>query len=303
LNEIESQIDSSFRTDITSLLNDCAINTGPEVGKKELFFHVALSIESHNNNIVKNLAYLYDNHDFHSFSISLYEQSIQRNYNVNGGRYDLSLLLSSALVCPSHLSSIEEGMWFYDRMISRLDEILHLLFHSVHLLSLGEPNPINFISGFPQGWSYLARPFSPLIEKLSIIFSLIFHPTLYPEFQFSSDQKPGEVQPQIRLGVVGEKGANTSPGNLIERVLSGLVEEGEVHLTFFDYPPPHSFPTTFSSHMAWIAHEVETIDPTNLTSSQLTIQSCNLDLLLYLSLPYDRFIWLLGFIHWLFVII
>ena len=271
-----------------------------EVGK-EILFHAALSVWPWNVYASKNLAWTLEWEGSTRIARSLYKQTFQ----ITG---DIGCLFHCAFVSPPLLWSPAHGLSAHLQILAEA----HSLISSVNWEGK-HFDPGLILREFQIAWQYTGVAPGVVSEIYSRVLLHLF-PYLAFADPFVKRRRSSAARsslavaritspPPIRLGVITEHEANSSPGLCMMDIflkLSLLTHRDELdnevpdfHIVYFRRPDSA---TTFNERMEAVAHETLTLapEPGFHEISREIIVAQRLDILLFMALPTEKFTILLS---------
>lgn len=269
-----------------------------EVGK-EILFHAALAVWPWNVYASKNLAWTLEWDGSTRIARSLYKQTFQ----ITG---DIGCLFHCAFVSPPLLWSPAHGLSAHLQILAEAHNLISSVkWEGKHF------DPGLILREFQIAWQYTGVAPGVVSETYSRV---LLH--LFPYLAFVDPfvkRRPSSARslattrimspPPIRLGVITEHEANSSPGLCMMDIflkLSLLTHRDEFgnevpdfHIIYFRRPDSA---TTFNERMDAIAHDTLTLapDPGFHEISREIIVAQRLDILLFMALPTEKFTILLS---------
>ncbi len=268
---------------IASIFNDLATAVAsPSSDYKESFLRAAVGAHA-DPAIVKNLGFLLEQTDRVNVAVDMYNQALTLY------PHDKGLLLARACICPPHHDSVAEAEATYVRITTALSNLISEV--SDLKLSDFEDDPTLHVGQMPLGWPYLGYAMRPLATLLSTAYLRLF-----PSIALSSIPIPAlrarTSSDSIRLGVIAEYGGNTSPGNLIQTLLTSLPPN--IELVFF---PPPSLSTPFSSAISAASISTSPLNAFSVKESQRIVASENLDAVIFMAIGMAPLTYYMSFSH------
>lgn len=265
--------------EISHALNSCAIEKPKQL--KEIYFHLALVVFPYNSHVAKNLAFIYEWDGWNGAATNL----LATGALLTG---DTALHLSAAFVSPPFYWSIAHSLQQHRLLLQRARELLD---DSHYNMGLDPMADIREMQLNPQYIGYATNYVSSMYGAvLRHLYNSYFMDA--PPAQTASGQR-------LRLGIVSEHISNSSPGlciqDILERISAFSCESvspcREIDIIFFDRT---NLNTQFAAVMRDIATEVIEVDQFNCNASARLIREANVDILLYIALPTEKFTVLLS---------
>lgn len=266
---------------VASIFNDLsALSDCPN--SKEFFLRKGVGVAPHLTTIAKNLGYLLEQSDRAEEAAELYE-------NVRGQivGFDPGLELLLCTNCPPHFGGVEEVEFWHEK-IMRCGTALLRMDMDKDLDKDFDLDPTTQIGQMPLSWPYLGKPMLPLMKMLGELYKKLF-PMLTEVTNLTIGGAGGK---NIRLGVVAEYAGNTSPGMLIDFVLSELGQKEEFELIFF---PPKDLNTEFSRRIETVAAKTVPLQMYDLRKCKSLILNERIDVLVYLAIGMNPLSYYLSF--------
>ena len=281
-------------------LNFCS-STGVlnDVGK-EILFHAALAVWPWNVYATKNLAWSLEWEGNTLIARSLYKQSFQ----ITG---DIGCIFHSAFVSPPLLWNQDQGLSAHLQILSEAHTLISTVVMGTNTHAF---YPDFALRELQLAWQYTGV--SPGV--VSEIYShVLIHLFPYLSYADSYVVKPRATSTQhtpslldkekplrkpIRLGIITEHEANSSPGicmseiflklSLLTHIDKNGVETQDFCFVYFRRPDSA---TTFNKRMEEISQETVTVshDPGQHEISRELILAQRLDILFYMALPTEKF--------------
>ena len=291
---IHESLESLSITDEHMALSHALNTCSPDklLDEKEFLLQVSLSVYPDNLLAAKNLGFTLEWFGYVGAAKEVYGSV---GYRLN----DLGSLLHEALGTSMLWEQGQEVKIFQD-IKDKLQQYLTQSFVSV-------PDDILYLMrDLPFNLQYLGFPPSELYNLLS--------QHLYKNFPFlehayidapSSHSIPSHkgIKDAIRLGVVATSNANSSPGLCLTSFFNTVfkrkkfIHNGrlfEIEVFFFDLPESN---TVFAGLMHTFSKESFTLNTDNIHSSVELIASKNLDILMYIALPTEKFTYYLAHVR------
>ncbi len=253
-------------------LNACSI--GKNFHDSELLWHISLSLFSANLFTIKNLAFRYECHGVHGPAKSLYDICFKLTKN-------LGCILHSALLSPTLVMNQEDEISYYRQSLNTFHDILLDVNNSIQR----HEYPLHvMLREFPMNIQYL--PYSSRILHELMALSIYKY---YPELNNIIPINNSQQSDRILLGIFSVDYENSSPGICIGSILKELVNlygKKPIDIVFIDRK---GLNTVFALEMRNIAIRTIIINEDDIDLSMKSILDLNLDVLLYLALPTEKF--------------
>lgn len=171
----------------------------------------------------------------------------------------------------------------------------------VAIRSVLSTDPLGIIRELPLNLQYIGMPTRILYESLSEIMQQL-SPSISTVAIATSQPTALVSNTVLRLGIVSEHDSNSSPMLCFAAIVEQLMQSPNIHsstdgsmtmhITYFARHGPS--PTIFEQLVREVVSNVVFIDPFNVELSQLIIAQEQIDVLLYLALPTEKYTFLLA---------
>lgn len=260
-------------------INACSI--GKNYRDSELLWHISLSLYSENFFSVKNLAFRYECHGIYGPAYSLYNDCFNLTKN-------FGCILHLALLSPTLVLKEEDEIMYYRQSLNTFRNILINNDISNSIQRYEYPLYVA-LREFPMNIQYL--PYSSrIIHELMTLSIHKYYPELNSIIPSNSNNNYNQQNnDRILLGIFSVDYENSSPGICIGSILIELVKlQGKkpIDIIFIDRP---GLNTVFALEMRNIAVKTVVIKEEDIDWSIQKILDLNLDVLLYLALPTEKF--------------
>lgn len=263
--------------------------------EKEVLLHAALAVWPWNTYVQKNLLFYYEWHGFNGAMKALYTDSLL----LTG---DESILLQQVFSSPPVLHSIQQAQNIHFDMLKKTHNFL------VHA-EVTTHNPQQEIRELQQNIEYIGYSTGLVMELYMLCVQRRYAPFFHPNMPVLSPSVPTTVSAvgapaarTLRVGVVSEHANNGAPDLCIVEIFSRLqlecAEEDSdsvnctsLDIVFFDRPWLRN---DFASVLRSRAREVITLIETDVVASAAFVQEADVDVLLYIALPTEKFTVLLS---------
>ena len=285
-------------------LNNCVHQRQHNITIKEYAFHTALAIDPFNHHVAKNLAYIYEWHGHHYLAESLLLQSYRITLNKG-------TLLQYVFTASSVLTSDTDSYLQFYHILDKANRTLAAIPSLNSTSSSAVSYPFVDITELQLNYEYLGLSpgslsylYTHLIQQL-FTYPTSVQPSFTPDSQvitFLSSTYPDT----IRVGIVAEHVSNTSPGICIMTVIQRLIDLQTHHLLNSNTGKKHieiiyfgreNDPTISSRILTSLAVKTVILDEFDLVQSAEAIITHNIEILLYLALPTEKFSLLLSMLR------
>ena len=274
--------------DLSHDLNACSSNL--PLDEQELLLQVSLSAYPDNLFTAKNLGFLLEWFGYLGAAKEIY-RTVGYRFN------DLGLLLHEALG-TSGLWETGQETRIYQDIRSKLHQYVNMSFASI-------PDDILLLMrNIPYNLQYVGFPPSELYNLLSQVlyknYPFLNHAYIAHTFANKSAFSHGDIDEKIRLGIVATTNSNSSPGLCLTSLFNSVFRNRkfdhvgrtvEIEVFFFDLP---NSTTVFADLMHTHSKESFTLDTGKIHSSAELIADQNLDILMYIALPTEKFTYYLA---------
>ena len=274
--------------DLSHALNTCT--TELSFDEQELLLQVSLSVFPDNVFAAKNLGFILE--------WCGYIGAAKEVYLAIGNRFDdLGLLLNEALGTSSLWERGQE-VHIYQDIKGKLQHYMNKSFTSV-------PNDVLYLMrNIPLNLQYLGFPPSELYHLLSQIlynnYPTLGHSYIVSPPVHESSVSYNDLEYKIKLGVVATLNDNSSPGLCLTSLFYSIFRRGkieylghvyQIEVIFFDL---QESTTVFADLMHTHSKESFVLDLNEIHSSAELIAGQNLDILMYVALPTEKFTYFLA---------
>jgi len=290
-------------------INSCSVSPLLDEVGKELLYNVALSVWPWNVYASKNLAWMLEWEGSARIARSLYSQTAQ----ITG---DVGSLFHGVFVSPPLLWNEEEALSSHLKVLSDAHLLLTAIVTGQHRHVTTDPSLI--IREYQLCWQYTGISPGVISQVYGIVLRHIFS-FLSVADPFVVKRRPsldaivsniaGEAQVDdkqlissnsitrrtLRVGIVSEHEANSSPGLCLMSILTKLsllrqhdTAQPVYHFIYFRRPDSA---TTFNVRMEELSQETVTLDnnPGNLELSRELIVAQRLDVIIFIALATEKF--------------
>lgn len=270
-----------YEIDLSNQLNLCSADSKYQ---REIFYQASLVVWPGNYITAKNYAFMMEIEGYYSQAHSIY----QTCYLLSK---DPGCHLHMVSSCPIVSYSIAQTQFIY----------IHMLQEYFKLLRFTQPRSDEEFAPLNQGYNILRElpiNLQYLGYNTGMLYELFQRSLLayYPQLErVLIPQVRSEVRlSKLRIGIVAEYLGNSSPGICMQDIFKQLflIYRDKYDLIFFEHEDLITF---FADEMRSIALEIYTLNTLNVSYSQELISQANIDVLIYIALPTNKFTYFLSF--------
>ena len=289
-------------------INSCSVSPALDEVGKELLYNVALAVWPWNVYASKNLAWTLEWEGSARIARSLYAQAAQ----ITG---DMGSLFHGVFVSPPLLWDEEEALSAHLKVLSDAHLLLTAILKGQHRHVTTDPSLI--IREYQLCWQYTGVSPGVISQVYGIVLRHMFSYLSFADpfvkrrlpldAVVSSSSWEAENDGQhvssissstrrtLRVGIVSEHEANSSPGLCLMSILAKLsllrqhnTAQPDYHFVYFRRPDSA---TTFNVRMEELSQETVTLDnnPGNLELSRELIVAQRLDVIIFIALATEKF--------------